>query len=264
MIFFRRVFRLTRLIAHLLSGVLQTIWLSGIRGLAAKHPDYQVRKQRWLAAVMEIIGGDVQVFGTPATNSTLMVANHISWLDICLLGGYAHVDFLSKAEVRHWPIIGWLAEKSGTLFIERGGKDAARAATDVIAARLREKGNVLVFPEGTTSDGQQLRTFHARLFAGAIEAQSAIQPVAIRYLTQNGQVNLIVPYIDQQTLMVNLWQVLAEQAITIELHFLTVLSSHEQARKALAQWSEALVRQIVSPKVPSPHLVLGDIHQILH
>lgn len=264
MIFFRRLFRLTHLVLHLLSGVFQTVWLAGIRGLPASHPSYQARKQRWLAKTIQILGGQVTVFGHAAPHSTLMVANHISWLDICLLGGYAQVDFLSKSEVRHWPIIGWLAEKSGTLFIQRGGKDAAREANEVITARLSQQGNVLVFPEGTTSDGQQLRTFHARLFAGAVETQSAIQPIAIRYLNAQGEIDLVVPYIDQQAFIDNLWNVLAEPSIAIELHFLDTFPSHDQARKALAQRSEARVRHILFPKVPQPDLVLSDIRQTLH
>ena len=238
----RRVFRLSRLIVHVANGMLLTGVMAGVMRLDAAHPTYRKVKRWWLGRIVHIIGGRVQVHGEPAATSTLLVSNHVSWLDIPLLGGHAPVYFLSKSEVRHWPVIGWLADKSGTLFIERGGRDAAREAAETICRKLGEAGNVLVFPEGTTTDGVNLRTFHARLFAAAVEADAQVQPVAIRYADPQGQPHALVPYIDDQSLMDNLWAILAEPVIAIDIHFLPPMHSRERSRKELAQYSETQVR----------------------
>jgi 1-acyl-sn-glycerol-3-phosphate acyltransferase len=97
----------------------------------------------------------------------LWVSNHVSWTDIPLLGMLTPLSFLSKAEVRHWPVAGWLAEKAGTLFI-RGGGDGQRLR-EQISGQLEQRQPLLIFPEGTTTDGRSLRTFHGRLLAGAID-----------------------------------------------------------------------------------------------
>ncbi len=149
-----------------------------------------------------------------------MVANHISWLDIALLGGVANPRFLSKQEVRQWPVIGWLAEKSGTLFITRGKAGAAAQASATILQALQSGRSVLLFPEGTTTTGNDVRTFHARLLAPAFDANVPVQPVAVRYPGKDGLTHPLVPYVDQQSLWDNLKSVLAEPGIQAEIHFL--------------------------------------------
>lgn len=241
MILLRRLFRFVNLALHVLVGMLITSRLVLLRRTFT-DPRYQQGKRWWLKRIVRIIGGRVTTYGEPAPVGSLLASNHVSWLDIALLGGQTDVTFLSKSEVQHWPVIGWLAAKAGTVFIERGKRDGAKGASEQIAARLQHQERVLMFPEGTTTDNIHLLPFHARLFAAAVSANALIQPVAIRYLDTQGQTHALVPYQNPQTLMQNLWGILAEPKILIEVHFLAPIDSHSVPRKELAAYSEQQVR----------------------
>jgi len=204
---------------------------------------YQCIKRWWLKRIVRIIGGQVTVYGQVAPAGTLLASNHVSWLDIPLLGGQTDITFLSKSEVKNWPVIGWLAQRSGTLFIERGKLNGAKGASEQIAARLQHQERVLIFPEGTITDNINLLPFHARLFAAAVTANAQIQPVALHYLNTKSQTHPLVPYLGPQTLMQNLWSIIAEPKILIEVHFLPPIDSHAVPRKELAAYSEQQVRE---------------------
>ena len=121
----------------------------------------------WLARLSRALPLRVKVYGELPRQPALWVSNHVSWLDIPLLGALAPLTFLSKAEVRQWPLAGWLAEKAGTLFIRRGSGDS-RLINQRLAEQLHRGRNLLIFPEGTTTNGESLRTFHGRLMASAL------------------------------------------------------------------------------------------------
>ena len=243
----RRVWRLIRLSLHIIIGILLTAWVAGILRQSFNTPFYQRLYSWWLGKTGRIIGAQVKVMGQPAAQGTLLVANHISWLDIPMLGAYATPRFLSKHEVRHWPVIGWLAEKSGTLFISRGHAGAAGQASAEILQALQGERSVLLFPEGTTSTGNDVRTFHARLFAAAFDGHIPVQPVALRYPGQDGLTNPLVPYVDEQPLMANLHHLLEEPHLQVEIHFLPVIQPDGLNRKALAVACEQQIRQVVKP-----------------
>jgi len=145
----------------------------------------------------------------------LVVANHISWLDILVLHAARHCRFVSKSDVKHWPLIGALATGSGTLFIERSSRRDAMRVVHHMAEALRAGEVVAVFPEGTTSDGIHLLPFHANLIQAAISADAPVVPVALRFVdTLSGQVSLAPCYIDDDTLLVSLWRTLRAPGIT--------------------------------------------------
>ncbi len=238
----RRTVRLIGLALHVFVGVLLTVLFAWV-WQAAFYP----RLVRWwLGKAGRIIGVQLKVVGKPADETVLMVANHISWLDIALLGGVANPRFLSKQEVRHWPVIGWLAAKSGTLFITRGKAGAAAQAATTILQALQAGDSVLLFPEGTTTNGNDVRTFHARLFAPAFDAGVAVQPVALRYPGRDGLTHPAVPYVDQQSLWDNLKALLAESGVQAEIHFLPPMTTTGTDRKALAAACEQQIRALWS------------------
>ena len=245
----RRVWRFTRLALHAVVGVILTIMLAGIGRMSFNTPFYQRLYQWWLRRVVRIIGGHLTLHGELAPAGTLLVANHISWLDIPLLGGITSARFLSKYEVRHWPVIGWLAVKAGTLFISRGQAGAATQASATLVQALKQGRSVLVFPEGTTTKGNDVRTFHARLFAAAFEANVPVQPMAIRYPDSDGLTNPVVPYVDNQSLLANMQALLAQPSIRMEVHFLPPISPEGMSRKAMAQACEQQIRQVVKQNV---------------
>lgn len=193
-------------------------------------------RQRWACLFMKRLVAalpfEVQVSGELPQRPMLWVSNHVSWTDIPLLGMLLPLSFLSKAEVRHWPVAGWLADKAGTLFIRRGGGDSQRLR-EQIGRQLGLARPLLIFPEGTTTDGRQLRTFHGRLLAGAIDRGVALQPVAIQYL-RDGEVDPIAPFIGDDDLVSHLMRLFAAPRGQVRIQLLSAISSVGKERAALA------------------------------
>lgn len=242
--FVRAGLRLFLLLMHVVLGIL----LALAKPLLSRNR-WQHTVQWWLRMIIHILGGQVRITGTPLCSGALMVANHIAWLDIPLLGGYSPIRFLSKQEIENWPIIGWLANCGGTLYIERGKQGAAQLAAERISASLRSDDVVLVFPEATTSDGRDVRPFHARLFSSAMEAGVPVQPVALRYRDVQGEPCNKVPYVDK-SMLDNLLGFLGERTLYMEIHYLEPIVAVEYERKALAGLAEEQVRAIVRHKKP--------------
>jgi len=219
MTWLRRLWRLSLLALFMLLGVVLTLALlpamrDGIPGERVKRT-----RQWWYRRVLWILHVDVEVSGKPLGQPALWVANHISWLDIPLLGSLGPVGFLSKAEIRHWPVIGWLAASTGTLFIDRGGRGASQAAARCIAEHIGHGHSILVFPEGGTSRGETVGRFHARLFAPAIDRGLWVQPVALRYFQADGGAHRKLPFVDRQPFFSNLWAVLGERRVLAKVAF---------------------------------------------
>lgn len=194
------------------------------------------RRQRWSQLFMTRLGNAlpfrVRVIGARPQQPMLWVSNHVSWTDIPLLGMLTPLSFLSKAEVRHWPVAGWLALKAGTLFIRRGGGDSQLLRTQ-ISQHLQQACPVLIFPEGTTTDGHSLRTFHGRLLASAIDTGTPLQPVAVRYL-RDGELDPIAPFVGDDDLLSHLMRLFASDCSEVEIHLLEPIPSAGQERAALA------------------------------
>ena len=171
----------------------------------------------YLAGLCRLLGLRIRVRGTPASSTALLVSNHISWLDIAVLGGAIPVRFLAKREVARWPLIGWLAQDIGTLFIQRGGGQSAQVR-EQIAQALYQDQKVLIFPEGTTSNGQQVLPFHGRLLQAAADADRPIQAVTLAYM-RKGVTDPVVPFIGEDSFQVHLIKLLANPPAQVELIF---------------------------------------------
>ncbi|MDX5373957.1 MAG: 1-acyl-sn-glycerol-3-phosphate acyltransferase [Pseudomonadaceae bacterium] len=235
--------RLARLTAVLLLGLL----LAGGVALAERlrRHDLMGLRQRLTRWFLARLGGAlpfaVEVQGELPSGPHLWVGNHVSWTDIPLLGQLLPLSFLSKAEVRTWPLAGWLAHKAGTLFIRRGSGDSALLARQ-LHRHLQAGRQLLIFPEGTTTDGRQVRTFHGRLLTGAIEAGVPLQPVAIRYL-RDGEPDPIAPFIGDDDLLSHLLRLLRSDKAQVEIHLLPPIASTGQERNALARQAQRAVQQ---------------------
>jgi 1-acyl-sn-glycerol-3-phosphate acyltransferase len=162
----------------------------------------------------------------------LWVSNHVSWTDIPLLGMLAPLSFLSKAEVRTWPVAGWLALKAGSLFIRRGSGDS-KLIQKQMGQHLLSNHSLMIFPEGTTTDGRSLRTFHGRLLSSAIETGIALQPVAIQYLRE-GKPDQIAPFVGDDDLLSHLRRLFANEVSEVHIRLLTPIESRGKERAALA------------------------------
>lgn len=193
----------------------------------------------WLGLIARIFGARIKTYGIAQTEKTLFVANHISWLDIMVLGGLVPVHFLSKLEVKHMPVIGWLATRAGTLYIHRGNKESASEASSDITTVLKQGHNSLIFAEGTTSDGH-IKRFHSRLMQSAIDAHAIVQPVAIFFPKINPETGKTE--LDPATLFVGDTSIaesfdLVTRAphIDVEVHFLKPIRSKGKTRNEISQ-----------------------------
>jgi len=203
------------------------------------------RMSRWFFARMSnALPFRLSVHGELPQEPMLWVSNHISWTDIPLLGMLTPLSFLSKAEVRSWPLAGWLAHQAGTLFIRRGAGDSGLLNRQ-LGQHLGQGRPLLIFPEGTTTDGQVLRTFHGRLLSSAIDTGVALQPVAIRYL-RDGQPCMITPFIGDDDMLSHLLRLLASDRIDVQIRLLQPIASAAQSRNQLARSAHAAVASALS------------------
>jgi 1-acyl-sn-glycerol-3-phosphate acyltransferase len=176
-----------------------------------------------------------------------VLGNHISWLDISLVGGRWNVTFLGKSEIASWPVLGWIVRRAGTLFIERG-RGAARAVLD-IEAELKGGRSVVLFAEGTTTDGFSVRRFHSRLLQAALETASPVQPMAIRYFDAMGERTRIPSYAGEVTLLQSVWRTVSEPGVVAELTLFDPIPPEEE-RHLLARHAEGVVRSRVMQGLP--------------
>ncbi|MDD0815927.1 lysophospholipid acyltransferase family protein [Curvibacter sp. HBC28] len=213
----RVVWRLLRVLGQVLRG-LHTV----TRRFPTLNEEQRADQvQLWSAQMLQVLGIELRVLGQPVPQGpALLVSNHISWLDILVLHASRHCRFVSKSEVRHWPLIGPMAAAAGTLFIERASRrDALRVVHDMRASLAA--GDVLaVFPEGTTGDGLQVLPFHANLLQAAVSAGAPVQPVALKFVeAASGQRSLAPCYIGDDTLLGSLWRTLSSDPIAAVVRF---------------------------------------------
>ena len=239
----RRIFRSS----GLLYTVGHTFYTAGINGALTKpgqshHPRVirDVCKRICRALAIE-----VELHGEMPTEHALWVSNHVSWCDIPVIGSTAPVFFLSKAEVASYPVIGRLAKAAGTVFIQRGSGDSAAVSVQ-IAGFLRKKLPVLFFPEGTTTDGREIRRLHSKLLVAAVETGTPVQAVVLCYQGPDGRLDDVVPFIGDMGLPTHLNAILGRGKVRAHIMPLSPLpvegyNVHTLTDALLAQMREGLV-----------------------
>ncbi len=203
--------RLWRVLTLALSGLAQILFLFP----RLPQPQRDLRVQVWACSMLARLGITLQVSGTPPLiGPMLLVANHISWLDILVLHAARHCRFVSKSDVKHWPLIGTLATGGGTLYIERASRRDAMRVVHRMAQALQEGDILAVFPEGTTGDSTTLLPFHANLIQAAISAHAPVQPVALQFVDgKTGAPSQAMSYIGDESLVGSVWRTLCASHI---------------------------------------------------
>ncbi|MDO8275725.1 MAG: lysophospholipid acyltransferase family protein [Serpentinimonas sp.] len=243
--FVRAVWRLLWLLLHIAVGVYIVRWR--FPGLSASARQATVRD--WTRQALRIMGVRLQVLCEPPVAGPLLVlANHISWLDILLINASQPCRFISKSEVRHWPVIGRLAVGAGTLFIERQKRSDALRVAQQTAAALRDGDLIALFPEGTTGDGQGIMPFHASLLQSALEADCPILPVGLVYLQGDGQALLgeaprhdAAVYIGKANLLTSVWRIVSASDLQAVVHWGEPDTAQGRDRRA---WADSLRAEI--------------------
>jgi 1-acyl-sn-glycerol-3-phosphate acyltransferase len=235
----RRFIRISLLLLHLVWGV-------ALAALAFPLVSSGQRDRiimRWAQHLLRVLGIRLQADAPPALpNGALLVCNHISWLDIYLIHAARRVHFVSKAEVRTWPVAGWLAHKTGTLFIERGRRADTARINGEMRTLLQSGAWVAVFPEGTTSDGRGMRRFLSSLLQPAVELNCPIVPAALRYLTLDRAYSDKPAYIGDISMWQSLKMIVSEPGLIAELHFGEPIVPNGHRRDLAAQAERSVAR----------------------
>ena len=240
-----RILRAARAAAHVVAA---------LTTIAVVFPWLDVPKKRrlirgWSRRLLKILNIEAQFHGILAGDlpgNLLIVANHISWLDIFVLNTLQPARFIAKSELRRWPIVGRLSVGVGTLFIDRERRHDThkvnRHAADVLS-----RGDVIaIFPEGTTTDGRDVLPFHGSLLQPIIDAEGHVQPVAIRYRKASGEHNDAPAYVGETSFFESFWRVTAERVLIVELHVTAPLSARARHRRELALAAESAIRRALT------------------
>ena len=206
-------------------------------------------KKYWSKVLLGLCGVRVTRQGAPVLQGgVLWTVNHISWLDIFVLNCVRATAFVAKSEIRHWPLIGWLAAGAGTIFIERASRHAVHKVGLAMQTHFARAQAVGLFPEGTTSSGFDLLPFYANLFEPARKAAVQIQPVALLYF-HHGRRSDLAAFVGEQTLVDSLWRVLSASGLSIEVHFLPLVAQANTTSLPSRAELARLTRQVLSEVV---------------
>jgi 1-acyl-sn-glycerol-3-phosphate acyltransferase len=229
----RALLRLCGAAAHVLRG----LWTIRTRFHRLSPDETRAAVREWSRQMLRIMGVELVVQGTPpADGPLLLVANHISWLDILVMNAAQPVRFVSKADVKRWPVLGALVSGAGTLYIERENRRDALRVVHHMAERLLARDLLAVFPEGTTGDGQRLLPFHANLLQAAIAAQAPVLPVALRFQDAlSGDRSDAPLFVGDTTLLASVWRTLAASGVQAVVRYGTPQAPHGRDRRTWAQ-----------------------------
>lgn len=239
-----------RVIVKLLRGIWHVLlgWFTIYFRFPQLNPQQrEARVQVWASQLLHIWDIELEVRGKPVLQGpALLVCNHISWLDIVVIHATRHCRFVSKSELREWPLIGTLATGAGTLYIERENrKDAVRMVKEM--ARALKEGDVLaVFPEGTTGDGVDMLPFHANLIQSAIDADAPIQPLALQYVdAASNEISMAARFVGDDTLVGSIWRTLNVSGLKTVVQFGEVQFPDGRNRRS---WTQDLFKEVANLK----------------
>ena len=238
----RACWRLLRVLGHILKGLA----IVAVR-FPALSPDQQhARVQAWSMQLLARAGVSLRILGTPPVNGPVMlVANHISWLDIPVMHAARHCCFISKSDVQGWPLIGTLATAGGTLYIERTSRRDAMRMVRTMQEALQRNEVLGVFPEGTTGDGRVMLPFHANLLQAAVAADAPVVPVGLRFVDKaSGATSFAPSYIGDETLLGSIWRTLSAPAIEAVVTYGEPETSQGRDRREWAIHLQAVVDQL--------------------
>lgn len=248
----RLTFRTLRLTWHVVRGVVTAAvvlpWIN--RSLRDRLI------QNWATGLMRLLQVVVQVEGLlPEAHQfpVILTANHVSWVDIFALQSVHPVRFVSKSEVRHWPVFGWLAARTGTLFLVRASRRQTAAIGQEMEQVLGGGDSLGLFPESTTSDGTAVLPFRTSLLQAAINHETPILPVALRYRLMDGRNNPHIPFIGDMTFVDSLVRVLGAPPSHVEIRIGALVTPDGRHRRDLARHLEQVTASLLSIRPSRPH-----------
>ena len=202
--------------------------------------------QQWMRQGCRILGLKIQTNGLPSSGAAILVANHISWLDIVAIAATTPVTFVSKLDLQSWPVVGVLAKFSGTVFIKRGSLFSMHETLSTLVDVLSLGRKTIFFPEGTTTTGITVNKFHSGLFETADNANCPVQPIAISYFREGKADRDIAPYVDDDHFLMHLWRLLFRGKLYLQLDFLDEIQANKFNRRELAQACHSRISEVLA------------------
>lgn len=236
----RALWRLARAVLHGLHGVVIVLVLFPRLSVAGQ----QARIRWWAGKMLRVLGMRLAVQGSFRPGAKLLVANHISWIDIMVVHAVCpEARFVSKADVQDWPLANRLVAGARTLYIERGKRRDALRVVHQMAEALAAGDTVAVFPEGTTGPGDALLPFHANLLQAAISQAVPAQPLALRFADAHHAVSPHALWVDDVSLAASLWRLACADGLVAHLTVLPAEGTAHADRRALAEHLRGQIAQ---------------------
>ncbi|CAH2793381.1 MAG: Acyl-CoA:1-acyl-sn-glycerol-3-phosphate acyltransferase (EC [uncultured Caballeronia sp.] len=246
--------RKLRLVIHLLYGM----WIVARRFPCASVSERAEMNRVWSLEMLWLSGMKLVVHNDEARldSGVLVVGNHVSWIDIYVINAWRPTPFISKAEIRKWPVVGWLAHQLGTVFVQREKRSDVKRIMHELAQRLHAGEMMCVFPEGTTTDGRSLLPFHANMFQAAVSASCPVQPICLMYEDAQGRQSTATAYVGDMSLNDSLNALLSATPLTAHLYVCNPLAPGAD-RRLLASEAQASVSAALD-RMRGASAVLGD------
>jgi 1-acyl-sn-glycerol-3-phosphate acyltransferase len=236
----------------LISAFMNAFFIAWFKFPHCTRDEKLIAIQRWAQMVLDLLHVEIAPLSLSRPNESpalpyLLVANHVSWLDILVIQSIHPSIFVAKREVRHWPIVGALAHACGVIFVDRSSSGAAREMVKDVSDALQRGYSVAGFPEGTSSDGRTVQLFHANLFEAALQRDCLVQPIALRY--HDPETNSLcrdAAFIDDLGFLESLHQVVKKKRIITQVRIEKQLPPTGHSRRTLAHLSYQSVAYALS------------------
>jgi len=206
---------------------------------------------RWSSYTLRAMNISILVNGSPPS-SGLIVSNHLSYLDIMAFSTAAPCIFVSKREVRAWPGVGWIATLAASIYVDRSRRQETHAVQPAMQAALAEGLRLVLFPEGTSSDGARVLRFHSSLFQPAVDLQAQVFAASIAYTVPDGMPGTEVCYWGNMTLVPHMMNLLTKDSVTATVSFAPTGFRFNDRKAAAEQMHCEVVRLWAPTLVASP------------
>lgn len=255
------VFRACRVCLHLLYGSLLACIYPHL-----SQPGQNLTLKNWSRQLLAILNISILIEGQPPLSGKwgcLVVANHVSWLDIIVLNAIHPSRFIAKSEVRDWPVIGWISQRCGTVFIERALRQNAATVNQRISQLFKQDVSIGLFPEGTTTDGKTVGHFHSALMQPAIDTGIRLQPMALRYREKSGEPGSAAIFVGEMTLAQSIWKILrCPQQSAVVVFTLPLMTKNTNRRTLAYAAHEAISQALLNIDNNQPTVMQQDIADI--
>lgn len=203
------------------------------------------RQRRWSRTMLRCLGIRLEVrddrLAEPDARGVLVVAGHVSWIDVLALGAVAPVGFVARADLLSWGPLGKLARRMRVIPIDRANLRQLPGAVGAVRGRLAAGESVAVFPEATTWCGRGYGRLRPAMFQAAVDARCPVQPIAIRYEDADGELCTGPCFVGEETLVSSLRRALRQRGVVAQVR-LARLEEPDGCRRELAARCERAVR----------------------